>query len=111
MVGQREMVREQKAIEAMWAQDGLRQVPVTHTELLDYFETHRHRYAKELSVSGGARIWSTVVSDFKEERAAPLFEDYLSDMRARYQSRVAVEEDDFRAFAARRSTERSPTHD
>ena len=112
VAGQREMVREQKAIEAMWAQDGLRQVPATQAELLDYFETHRSRYAKELSVpGGGARIWSTVVSDFKEERAAPLFEDYLADLRTRYQSRVAVEEDDFRAFVARRSTERSRTHD
>ena len=106
---QRQAVREQKAIDALWSRDGLSQIPVTGAEIQDYFERNRERYAGELFDSrGAALVQSRVLRDLREERAAPLFETYLEELRARHQQLVSVEEDRFHTFVARKRREADP---
>ena len=105
----RRAMREQKAIDAMWARDGLSRIPVTRAEIQDHFERNRDRYAGELFDSGGAAlVQSRVIRDLKEQRAAPLFETYLEELRARHEQIVAVHEDRFHDFVARKRRESEP---
>ena len=97
----REKVREQKAIEALWARVGLSQIPVAESEIRAYFEGDPQRYAEDLRRRGGAGlVRAKIIDDLREERAAPLFETYLEKLRDQYRPRVRVEEDRFRAFVA-----------
>ena len=106
---QRRAVRETEAIDAMWTRDGLSRVPVTRAEIQDHFERNRDRYAGELfDPRGPARVRSRVIRDLKEQRAAPLFETYLEDLRARHEQLVTVDEDRFHAFVARKRRESDP---
>ena len=105
----RRAVREQKAIDAMWARDGLSRIPVTRAEIQDHFERNRDRYAGELFDPGGAAlVQARVIRDLKEQRAAPLFETYLEELRARHEQSVAVHEDRFHDFVARKRRESDP---
>ena len=98
----RERVREQRAIEALWARVGLSQIPVSESEIRAHFDADPQRYADDLRKPGGtALVRANVIDDFREERAAPLFETYLEELRDKYRALVAVEEDLFHAFVAR----------
>ena len=98
----RNIVWEQKAIEALWAAKGLTRVTVTEVELRRYFEANRDRYTRDFAgPSMAASVRAKALQDLKEELAAPLFEEYVAELRRRYRQRVSVDAALFRAYVAR----------
>ena len=101
---QRAAIREQKAIEALWAAKGLSRITVTEVELRRYFVANRDRYARTLNGRTAApSVRAKVLHDLKEARAAPLFDEYVAELRNRYHRRVSVNGELFRAFVARKT--------
>ena len=99
----RETMREQKAIEALWAKKGLSRVDVTEVELRRYFAENRDRYAQLSGSATPAAVRAKVLQDLKEARAVPLFDEYAAGLRSRYQQRVSVDADQLRAYIARKT--------
>ena len=100
----RTAMREQKAIEALWAAKGLTRITVTEVELRRYFAANRDRYARELGGrTAAAGVRARVLHDLKEARAAPLFDEYVAELRSRYHQRVSVNGELFRAFVTRKT--------
>ena len=99
----RETMREQKAIEALWAVKGLSRVDVTEVELRRYFAENRDRYAQLSGSTTPAAVRAKVLQDLKEARAVPLFDEYAAGLRSRYQLRVSVDADQLRAYIARKT--------
>ncbi len=100
----RQFMREQKAIEALWAAKGLAQITVTEMELRRYFEANRNRYARHFTgPTAAASVRAKVLQNLKEERATPLFDEYVADLRGSYRQRVSVDGSMFRAYVARKT--------
>jgi plastocyanin len=100
----RKTMREQKAIEALWAAKGLAQVTVTEMELRRYFAANRDRYAAAMTgAAAAARVRAKVLQDLKEQRAAPLFDKYVAELRSRYLQRASIDATLFRAYVARKA--------
>ncbi len=106
----REQVRRQKMIEALLQRQILARVPITEAELKAYYEAHKARYAKEApSAAGAAVAWrARIARDLREEKAAPLYEAYIAELRRRYEGLIAVEDERFQEFVARRRRAESP---
>lgn len=97
-------VREQKAIEALWAAKGLARITVSEMELRRYFEANRDRYLLDFGMSTTpASLRARVLQDLKEELAAPLFDEYVAELRRRFRPRVSVDVTLFRAYVARKT--------
>jgi plastocyanin len=100
----RQTMREQKAIEALWAAKGLARVAVTERELRRYFAANRDRYAPDMTgATAAASVRAKVLQDLKEQRAAPLFDKYVAELRSRYLPRVSIDAPLFRAYVARKA--------
>ena len=100
----RKTIREQKAIEALWAAKGLTRVAVTEMELRRYFEANRDRYVRDFTgPTAAAGVRAKVLRDLKEKRAVPLFDEYVAELRGRYRHGVFVDPAQFRAYLARKT--------
>ena len=106
---QRRQLHKQQAIEALWQRQALGRMPVTDAEAAAYYEAHKGRYAGRQSGVEPAALRAQVVQDLREEKAAPLFEEYLAELRRRDEALVTVEEENFRAFVAQRRRAESPS--
>ncbi|NKB66515.1 MAG: hypothetical protein GKR89_05600 [Candidatus Latescibacteria bacterium] len=102
---QRLQMHKQQAIEALWQHQTLSRVSLTEAEAAAYFEAHRSRYTGSPQ---SAALRAQVVQDLREEKAAPLFEEYLTELRRRDEGLVAVEEENFQTFVARRRRAENP---
>lgn len=98
---QLQMERNRRAVEALWDEEALSRIAISQADVRRYFARHRERYASDLAVPGAAAgVWARVERELKEERAKPLFNLYLTELRRRYESVVTVDEDRFYSFVA-----------
>lgn len=105
----RQRLHEQKIIETLWERQGLRQVPVSETELETFYQAHKASYPPPPPTPGGMAEWQgRIRRDLQEEKAAPLFESYLASLRQRHADQVHVDDERFQAFVARRRQAESP---
>lgn len=104
--------REQMAVDALREAKVaklLTQVSVTPLELRRYLDANRDRYAGKFSgPTAEARIHATARRDLKHELAAPLFDDYVAELRSRHRHEVSVDTALFRTYIQRKTANPSP---
>ena len=106
---ERQMERDRKAIEALWDEEALNQISVSDADIRQYIAEHRERYGADLMVPDRAdAVWTRATRELKEERAKPLFEVYLVDLRRRYGSLISVDEERFFSFVSRLRRDKAP---
>ena len=109
LIERRQTERNRRVIEALWTEDGLNKIAVTGAEIGEYIAANRSRYASELAVPGGtAAVRARATRELKEERARPMFESYIAELRKRYESVISVDEDHFHSFVTRQRREKVP---
>jgi len=104
----REKVRHQKMIETLWRRHTLEKVPFTQAELSAFYEANKARYETEKGAISAAQLQNRIAQDLREAKAAPLFEEYLAQLRQQHSSAVFVDEERLQEFVARRQQAETP---
>ena len=93
-------VRQQKLIEALWHRQGVDAVPFTEAEFDAFYEAHKERYETGKATLDPTEWRSRIARDLREAKAAPLFEEYLAQLRQRHASAVSVDEERLERFVS-----------
>jgi len=102
----KEKILQQKTLEALWASDIYSQVSVNENELRAFYEQNKERYAA--LANDAQRLSNQVGRDLREAKAAPIFDQYINDLRQQSAAQIQVEEDNFREFVARQRQNATP---
>lgn len=97
---QRGAVYQQKQIEALWRRQGVDAVPFTEAEFDAFYEAHKDRYETDKATFNPTEWRNRIAQDLREVKAAPLFEEYLAQLRQRHASAVSVDEERLERFAS-----------
>ena len=97
--GRRE-VHQQKFIEALWRRQGVDAVPFTRAEFDAFYEANKDRYETGEATFNPTEWRNRIAQDLREAKAAPLFEEYLAQLRQRHASAVSVDEGRLERFVA-----------
>ena len=102
----RKKVLQQKILESMWESDIYSQVETNESDLRAFYEQNKARYA---SVAGNAQTLSTQVGrDLREAKAAPIFDEFIANLRQQSAAQIQIDENNFREFVARQRQSASP---
>jgi len=102
----RKRVLQQKILESMWESDIYSQVEIDESDLRAFYEQNKARYA---SIAGNAQTLSVQVGrDLREAKAAPIFDEFIANLRQQSADQVRIDEDNFREFVARQRQSASP---
>jgi len=93
-------VHQQKLIEALWRRQGVDAVPFTEAEFDAFYEANKDRYESEKGTFHPTEWRNRIAQDLREAKAAPLFEEYLAQLRQRRASTVSVDEKRLGEFVA-----------
>lgn len=93
-------VHQQKLIEALWRRQGVDAVPFTEAEFDAFYEAHKDRYETGKAMFNQTEWRNRVAQDLREAKAAPLFEEYLVQLRQRHASVVSVDEERLEKYVA-----------
>ncbi len=102
----RKKVLQQKILESMWESDIYSQVETNESDLRAFYEQNKARYA---SVAGNAQTLSAQVGrDLREAKAAPIFDEFIANLRQQFAAQIQINENNFREFVARQRQSASP---
>ena len=102
----RKKVLQQKILESMWESDIYSQVETNESDLRAFYEQNKARYA---SVAGNAQTLSVQVGrDLREAKAAPIFDEFIANLRQQSAAQIQIDENNFREFVARQRQSASP---
>ena len=102
----RKKVLEQKILESLWESDIYSQVETNESDLRAFYEQNKARYA---SVAGNAQTLSVQVGrDIREAKAAPIFDEFIANLRQQFAAQIQINENNFREFVARQRQSASP---
>ena len=102
----RKKVLQQKILESMWESDIYSQVETNESDLRAFYEQNKARYA---SVAGNAQTLSAQVGrDLREAKAAPIFDEFIANLRQQSAAQIQIDENNFREFVARQRQSASP---
>jgi len=102
----RKKVLQQKILESMWESDIYSQVETDESDLRAFYEQNKARYA---SVAGNAQTLSVQVGrDLREAKAAPIFDEFIANLRQQSAAQIQIDENNFREFVARQRQSASP---
>ena len=102
----RKKVLQQKILESLWESDIYSQVETNESDLRAFYEQNKARYA---SVAGNAQTLSVQVGrDLREAKAAPIFDEFIANLRQQSAAQIQIDENNFREFVARQRQSASP---
>lgn len=100
----RRQVLQRELVDALFRRHALDKVGANQAEMRAYYEARKGRYEGIEGPQLGARV----AHDLRQEKAAPLFEAYLEELRRRHADKVAVDEEAFGAFVAGKRRGQAP---
>ena len=106
MAAAKEKVLQQKTLEALWESDIYSQVSVDENELRAFYEQNKEHYAA--LANDAQKLNIQVGRDLREAKAAPIFDQYIDNLRQQSAAQVQIEEDNFREFVARQRQNATP---
>ncbi len=106
LVADKEKVLQQKMLEALWEKEIYPQVSVSEDELRAFYEQNKEHYA---ALANNAQALTIQVNrDLREAKAAPVFDQYINDLRQKSAAQIQIEEEHFREFVARQRQSATP---
>ena len=102
----RKKVLQQKILESMWESDIYSQVETDESDLRAFYE--QNKAVSHASVAGNAQTLSVQVGrHLREAKAAPIFDEFLANLRQQSAAQVQIDENNFR-ICRPSATERFP---
>lgn len=102
----RAQVRQQKLIQALWEREIFAHIEIDPAQVRAFYEANPQRYAR--SGAFGRQLQARVARDLRDAQAAPLFDRYIEQLRAKYAAVVAVEEERLGEFVSRQRQAANP---
>jgi len=106
LAGDREKLLLQKMLELLWEREVYSQVRFDESDLRDFYEQNKGRYTA--LANNAQALQAQVARDLREAKAAPIFDSYIKNLRQQSVAQVLIEEDNFRAFVARKRQDAAP---
>jgi hypothetical protein len=106
LAGDREKLLLQKMLELLWEREVYAQVRIDENDLRAFYEQNKGRYTA--LANNEQALQAQVARDLRDAKAAPVFDRYIENLRQQSAAQVLIEEENFRAFVARKRQDAAP---